>query len=670
MANAIVMVAVLVVSLGVFAWTANHRWRLMRLGPSVNRADRVGERIAATLRFAFGQKRMPRYRLAGIAHVFIFFGFLVLLLRSLILFGRAFAGGPTSRFAYWIFEDGTILGNLYTFLKDVFVVLVVLGVLVFLYYRLVARLKRMTLSFEGLLVLLIIFVMMVADVVYDGAVMVHAAGKSGELELSRWGFAGSAAAVALNGLPGGAIMPLMYAGQWTHVVLVVFFLNLLPYSKHFHVITAIPNVFSQNLAPPGRLEPLRDIEGMIEREETLGTARIEQFSWKSVLDFYTCTECGRCSDHCPATHTGKKLSPKHLTMDLRDHLYRRQSELISHSSPKQSIDLIGQVIDPEVIWACTTCRACEEECPVFISYVDKIVDLRRYVTQEKGEFPTQLQQAFTGMESVGNPYSIPPDQRMEWAKDLNVPLISEKPDAEFLFWVGCAPASDDRSKKVARALVQLMEKAGVSFAVLGPQEQCTGDAARRAGNEYLFQTLAQANVETLNGHQVRKIVTICPHCFNTLKNEYPDFGGHYEVIHHADLLAQLVAAGRLKPDQAIKTTVVYHDSCYLGRYNGIYDSPRRVLASIPGVRLVEADASRDRGMCCGAGGAQMWKEDEPGDDKVNFARTDQLIKTGATTVASACPFCLRMLSDGINLKDIENVESLDVAEALLRSVAE
>jgi Fe-S oxidoreductase len=272
------------------------------------------------------------------------------------------------------------------------------------------------------------------------------------------------------------------------------------------------------------------------------------------------------------------------------------------------------------------------------------------------------------MENTANPYNIPADQRMDWAQGLTVPLISENPDAEILFWVGCAPAADDRSKSVARAMARLMQQAGVNFACLGPEEQCTGDAARRAGNEYLFQMLAQANVETLNRYNVRKIVTICPHCFNTLRHEYVDFGGAYEVIHHTDFLADLIATGRLKPVHPVDGTFVYHDSCYLGRYNEIYDSPRRVLASIPRVRLVEAAQSRDRGMCCGAGGAQMWKEDEPGDEKVNFARTDQLVRTGANAVASACPFCMRMLSDGINLQDIKNVEQVDIAEVLLKSV--
>ncbi|MFQ5489630.1 MAG: (Fe-S)-binding protein, partial [Phycisphaerae bacterium] len=333
-------------------------------------------------------------------------------------------------------------------------------------------------------------------------------------------------------------------------------------------------------------------------------------------------------------------------------------------------DLVPEIIKPEVLWACTTCRACEEECPVFISYVDKIVDMRRYLAQESGEFPDQLQNAFRGMETTGSPYNIAADERMQWAEGLDVALISEKPDAEVLFWVGCAPAFDNRAKSVTRATARLMKLAGVDFACLGPEEQCTGDAARRAGNEFLFQMMAQANIEVLDGHKVgeKTIVTICPHCFNTLAHEYGDFGGHYKVVHHSDFLSGLVREGKLAPTHSIDRKVTFHDSCYLGRYNDIYDSPRETLTRIPGLKLLEPAETRDRGMCCGAGGAQMWKEEEAGDTKVNFVRTNQLVDTGAEVIASACPFCMRMLSDGINLQEHEGIEQKDIAELLWESM--
>jgi len=416
------------------------------------------------------------------------------------------------------------------------------------------------------------------------------------------------------------------------------------------------------------------MDGKLEREETLGIRRIDQFSWKSILDFYTCTECGRCSDHCPATKTGKKLSPKHFTLDLRDFLYNHGNNLVAGKANggarEHRKDLVDGVIDPEVLWACTTCRACEQECPVFISYVDKIVDMRRYLVQERSEFPTQLQTAFRGLESNANPWSFPSGERAKWAEGLDVKTLAEHPNAEVLFWVGCAPSFDERAKKVTRATVKLMQLAGVDFAILGTQEQCSGDPARRAGNEYLYQTFAKANVEVLNGYAVdkKKIVTSCPHCFNTLLNEYPDFGGKYQVIHHSTFLADLVAQGRLKPSRRVDKKVVYHDSCYLGRYNEVYDAPRDALRSIPGLTVLEPKATRDRGMCCGAGGAQMFKEEEPGKERVNIARTEQLLETQPDVVASACPFCMRMLTDGLAAHNRENIAQLDIAEMLLESM--
>lgn len=659
------MTLILLASLGTFAWIASRRWRLMFLTQDrVNRFDRVGERIRSVVRFAFVQERMRRYPIAGAAHLLIFAGFLVLLLRSLVLIGRGYSPG----FDLWILGEGTALGNAYAFVKDVFVLLVLAGAGVFIYYRAVARLKRMTLNFEGLLILLIIVTMMVAEMVYDGAHMVKAANARGAaFAYSPLHPAGSITALMMANLSGGALTFFEHAGFWTHISLVLIFLNLLPISKHFHIITAIPNVFLRNLDPPGRLAPIVDIEGKIEREETLGVNEIDDLPWKSILDLYTCTECGRCSDFCPATNTGKLLSPKHLTIDLRDHLYARQNELIGGNG-EPTIELVPATIKPEVLWACTTCRACEQECPVFITYVDKIVDMRRNLVMEKAEFPDELQVAFRGLESAGNPWSYPATDRMLWADGLDVPRVSDKPDAEYLFWVGCAPAFDDRAKKVTRATAQLLSLAGVSYAVLGEEEQCTGDPARRAGNEFLFQMFAQANCETLNGHSVRKIITTCPHCFNTLKNEYGDFGGKFEVVHHTDVLMQLVAAGKIKPTNRVDAKVVYHDSCYLGRYNEVYDPPRKILASIPGVQLVEAAASRDRGMCCGAGGAQMFKEEEKGDVRVNIARTKQLLATGSEVVSSACPFCMRMLTDGLGSVDRTEVQQLDVAEVLWQSV--
>ncbi len=467
------------------------------------------------------------------------------------------------------------------------------------------------------------------------------------------------------------------------------------------------------------------VEKASEQEDMLaariGYARIEHFTWKDILDFYTCTECGRCSDNCPAFTTGKILSPKHLTLDLRDQLYDRQDEFLesegaprgtidrpaaredekaegesaeggeeakSESSEQKSngeqdgstkyapIDLVPNVVHEDVLWACTTCRACEEQCPVFITYVDKIVQMRRNLVQIRGEsFPAELNKPFEGMEVNGNPWNLSRVDRKNWAEGLEISTYAEKPTAEVLFWVGCAASYDDRAKKIARATASLLGKAGVDFAILGEEETCTGDPARRAGNEYLFVMLAEANTATLNGYKeqggIKKIITTCPHCFNTLLNEYPDFGAKFEVVHHTDYLLGLVAEKKLQPKKPVNGRVAYHDSCYLGRYNDIYDSPRDILRSIPGVELVEPERwTRNKGLCCGAGGAQMWME-EQNKDRVNVKRTKQLLETGAKTIATACPFCMTMLTDGIKDQEKEGeIQNLDIVELLAQACGE
>jgi Fe-S oxidoreductase len=732
----VVMTLLLVVSWGIFAYSAVRRWRLMMVARAPdNRFDRIGDRIKSVLLYMCAQRRMPRYPLAGWAHIAVFFGFVVLLLNSLILWGRGFFG---PHFAFGLFSLHQPLGLIYAFVRDIFTVLVIAGVLVFYWNRVVVRLGRLTLNAEGVLILTIIFVMMIADLVYEGTYVNRFEGGAFMAAVPF----GSLTGRILSPLSDGAQTGLMHAGFWMHSALVLLFLNLLPYGKHFHVVTVMPNVFFRRLGPSGRVRPIVDIEGRLEREETLGAKRIQDFSWKAALDLYTCTECGRCSDQCPATRTGKLLSPKHFCIALRDHMYLREDQLIgphfyvasaprgrrgtqegtagadtsadanvgsadptyepytgdppgrphgtrdrhglAHDPDAQAIlhteDLTPAWISPEVLWACTTCGACEQECPVFITYIDKIVDLRRHLVMERGEFPEQLQQTFKGLETVGNPYSFSPEQRAEWAEGLNIPLRAEKPEAEWLFWVGCAPSFDDRSRKIARATAELLQEAGLDFAILGPEEQCNGDPARRAGNEYLFQMLAQANIETLNRYNVKKIVTTCPHCYHTLKNEYPDFGGHYELFHHTELLAQLVRQGKLRPRFPVKATIAYHDACYLGRHNDVYGAPREIISHIPGAFVAEPAESRDRGMCCGAGGAQMWKEEEHGDARVNHTRVKQLLRVlpnGGTTpstdgtkptIATACPFCMTMLTDGCRDQGFDDVQQLDVAEILHRAV--
>ncbi len=735
--NPVAMALVLIVSFAAFTVSWRRRMALLRVGDTTHesRTDQVDRRLERVWTIAFFQKKLRYYLLAGIAHQLIFVGFFVLIVRSLVLWGRGFY----PPFNLWVLEPegflGLPLGHIYAFVKDVFAILVFLGAFIFLGYRTWHPQRRMSLNFEGLAILAIYFTMMFADVLYDGAARVlHvnlaqlcAAGADAcdsATEIAAplgvapasvvWEPlhepAGSALAVLLEGTSPGLLVFLAHLGFWTHSVLVLVFMNILPYSKQFHEITAIPNVYFSDLTAPGRLRPLaKDTEALMSlvekaSEETdmsrarIGYARIEHFTWKDILDFYSCTECGRCSDNCPAYTTGKKLSPKHLTIDLRNHLYSRQAEVMALSdgvprwnpAPSAAVEdaeapapkdadaawaaknLLPDVIDPDVIWACTTCRACEEQCPVMITYVDKIVQMRRHEVMIKGDtFPTALSKPFEGMEVNGNPWNLSRMDRANWASGLDVPMASAKPDAEVLYWVGCAASYDDRAKRIARATATLLRQAGVDFAVLGEEETCTGDPARRAGNEYLFSMLAETNVATLNGYKeqggVKKILTTCPHCFNTLLNEYPDFGGKYEVVHHTDYLLGLLAERRLVPTKAVNAKVTYHDSCYLGRYNQIYEPPRDILRRIPGVELVEPETHHNKGLCCGAGGAQMWME-EQNKDRVNIKRTKQLLASGASVLSSACPFCMTMLTDGIKSEEKEaTVRQLDVVELLLES---
>jgi len=727
--NPIAMAFVIIMLNAAFAVVAKQRFELMMVGRGEMRWDRIPERIKSVVTYALMQKKMKNYPLAGAAHMLIFLGFSVLLLNTVILWGRGFV--PS--FSMFVFGHDQPLGQIYDLLKDVIAVAVIGGALVFVYYRTINRQHRMTLSGEALLILGIIITMMVADLLYNGA-MYALSPRVGELCVGmpkaalamraddafcgygkdvvapladhvgdKYGFvwhspASSIIGMAIADVPARTLVILANVGFWAHASLVLIFLNILPISKHFHIITVLPNVFTRNLDAPGRL-PLvaassEELGSMVEKafEGTPGAApvgksKIEDFTWKAILDFYTCTECGRCSDNCPAHKTGKILSPKMLTLDLRDYLYdhgdvigeEKKARANGHAPvveegaeppPSASIDLVPNIVHPDVLWACTTCRACEEQCPVMISYVDKIVEMRRNLVLIKGEFPAQLNGPFGGMEVNGNPWNLARVDRAGWADGLDIPLMSDNPKAKVLYWVGCAGSYDDRAKKVARATAALMKQAGVDFAILGQEETCTGDPARRAGNEYLFMMLAEQNVATLNGYKdqggIKTIVTTCPHCFNTLANEYPDFGAKFEVVHHSEYLAKLIADRKLSPTKSSKDKVAYHDSCYLGRYNDVYEGPRDVLSAVPGLELLEVEHwNKSKGLCCGAGGAQMFME-EQNKDRVNVKRTEQLLATGAKTVATACPFCSTMITDGLKAKSMdEEIRQLDIAEVLL-----
>jgi Fe-S oxidoreductase len=639
------------------------------------------QRVVNVLTYALGQKKMFKEKGAGIMHAFIFWGFLVLQLRTAYLMVCAFV--PDARIPF-------IHGG-YSLAKDITELVVFTMICWAAWRRLVTKPSRLTLSAEAVAILGMIGGLILSDFLLDGFALALASSPEGHdsalFIASGLSDAARAQAVAaeLAHAPVGAFFASLFSGlepttlmagqevaYWVHIGIVLVFLNLLPGSKHFHVITSVPNVLFGELGPRGALEPIQDIDN----QEKFGVSDVKDFTWKQVLDTYTCTECGRCSVNCPTTITGKVLNPKKLIVDIRDHLYAREQELLSGDRdvtgwevPKYPQTLIEDVKE-DAIWDCTTCRACSEACPVMIEHVDKIVDLRRNLVLMEAKFPKELKATFKNLESKGNPWGISPRERTAWASDLAVPELSENPDAEYVFWVGCAGAYDEKQKKVSRSLVHILREAKISFAILGESETCTGDPARRAGNEYLFQTLAKQNIEAMNeaGANKKKLVTHCPHCFNTIKNEYPQFGGQFEIVHHSVLIEELVRSGRIKPKKqpAGVSSVTYHDSCYIGRYNEVYEQPRRALSAIPGLALKEMARNRTTGMCCGAGGSRVWMEEHRG-ARINHTRVDQAVETGAETIAVACPFCNLMMNDAIGTKQIA-VQTRDVAELVWESL--
>jgi Fe-S oxidoreductase len=597
-------------------------------------------------------------------HALIFWGFVVLLLAVLEAVGQGL---------YPVFSLA-ILGPLYRpliFMQDFFVGCVILSVAYALYRRYIVRPKRLTVDRHGAIdatmILITILLIMLSMLGQNAA----------RMDLTNREEARFLTALLVPLFAGGTsdTAKMIYEiCWWTHIVLVFAFLNYLPYSKHLHVLTSIPNVYFSSTRPKGALRPINLEE---EGAEKFGVSDVEDLTWKQLLDGYTCTECGRCTASCPANLTGKLLSPRKIIVDIRKRLSEKGPSLLegkagnvsSSVTAKAEVQrtLLHDYITPDELFACTTCMACVQECPVNIEHVDAIVDMRRHLVLMESSFPPEVQSLFRNLESNANPWAFSSSSRADWAEGLNIPRMSETPHAEVLFWVGCAGSFDNRYKKVSVAFTKLMQQAQVKFAILGTEEKCSGDSARRIGNEYLAQTLMKENVATLNRYNVKKIVTSCPHCFHTLKKEYPQFGGNYDVVHHTDFLAQLLREGRIERVKGLKATLTYHDSCYLGRYNDVYDAPRKLLEAVEGIDLVEMEKAKSKGMCCGAGGGRMWMEEKEG-KRVNIERTEQALATDATVISTACPFCMTMMSDGVKAKEkTESIQVKDVCEILYES---
>ena len=651
----------------------------------------AGSELKAQLVEVFGQKKLLKWTPSGTAHFFVMWAFFILLTVYIEAYGAIIQGAITGEPDFHIPLIGTwpVLG----FLQDFIAVACLLGLVAFAAIRIknspksLGRSSRFSGSHLGgaWLVLFMIF-----NIIWTLFLARAAASANGNFPYS----SGAFVSIGLGDLlPASAVLEGI--ALLLHIGFMLVFLIIVLNSKHLHIFVAPLNVlFSRRPDGLGGAPELRvdgkpvDFEDEDLDPERLGRGKIGDTTWKGFLDFYSCTECGRCQSQCPAWNTDKPLSPKMLIIDQRDHAFKVAPYLMAAQADNQHADtdvlallekpLVGEngVIHPDVLWACTNCGACVEQCPVDIEHIDHILDMRRYQVMVESSFPSEAGVMVKNLENKGNPWGMSEMKRADWIADLDfeVEVVEDKmpEDAEYLFWVGCAGALEDRAKKTTKAVAELLHIAGVKFAVLGPMEACTGDPARRLGMEYLFNMLAQQNIETLNEAGVKKIVATCPHCFNTLANEYPQLGGTFEVVHHTQLLSKLVDEGLLTPVTPIEEKITYHDPCFLGRHNKVYSQPRDIMSKVPGVQTQEMHRHKDRGFCCGAGGARMWMEERIG-KRINTERVDEALTTNPDTVSTACPFCMVMLGDAINEKKNsgeakESLEVVDVATLLIKSV--
>lgn len=674
MIEKILMTLLILVTIGAFARRSVDLLGYVQLGsPDDRRPKDWGQVLRDQVVVVLGQRKLLQWTIPGLMHFFIFWGFVILFTTIVEAFGAVYQEG----FHIPLIGQWGPLGAL----QDFFVVAVLVSIGVAFAIRKIQRPGR----FRGSHLKEADYIL----VAITGIMVTILFTRAAEISLghfpypTEWTPVSDWVAGVFEPLSQGAREAADTVFLWWHSLIILGFLVYLTYSKHLHIITAGINVLFTSERPKGALKPMEiDLETMSE-DDTFGAAKLTDLSWKQMLDGMTCTECGRCQSQCPAWNTGKPLSPKLLIMDARDHLFesgpallaaKRTSDEAFAAAVEALPDLNPTVVEDEVIWDCTTCGACVQACPVNIEHIDAIMDMRRNLVMGESRFPKEMQSALTSMENTGNPWGQPPQARTEWMKGtskqepLEIPHISDAPDAEVLFWVGCAGAFDDRNKKVVYDFAKLMQIAGIKFAVLGPEESCTGDPARRAGAEYIYQMLAKQNIETLDGYGVRKIVTICPHCFNTIFNEYPQLGGRYEVVHHTEFLADLVKRGRLVPQKEMNETITYHDPCYLARHNDVWEGARWVIESIPGAEYQELHRHKHTTFCCGAGGARMWMEERMG-KKMNVERTDEALASASSCLATGCPFCNIMLSDGVTERHADERMSVrDVAQILLESI--
>ncbi len=633
-----------VIAVAIFAWGVYRHVRLWRAGLPENRFDHLPQRMKLVAKHALGQARTLAQAYPGIMHAIMFWGFLALFMGTVL---ATIDYDITLPLGYKLLK-----GRFYLFYEtvlDLFGLFFVIGLGMAVWRRFVVRPARIDPTARFANVLLLLFVINLSGFVIEACRLAVTQPWWAPWSPVGWALGRGMLAAGL----GDTALRATHLTVWLgHAAVSLFFIAVIPYSYFVHLVTTPLNIFFSKLTPRGEIRKIDNIE----EAESLGISKLEEFSWKRRLDFAACVECGRCQAACPAYMAGTALSPKQIIVKLKRHMYGQAPGPIH-----------GELIKPDELWACTTCMACVEECPAFIDIVDTIIDLRRYLTLSEGALPSTAPQSLQNMQRAGNPWGLPGGERLAWAQGLDVPLMEPGKPVEYLYWVGCSASYDKRNQAIARSVVAILKKAGVSFGVM-PEERCHAEVGRRLGEEYLYQTVQAENVEAMARYTFEKVITHCPHCFNTIKNEYPQFGGSYPVLHHSQVIDDLVRSGRIKPIKPLNGSVVFHDSCYLGRYNGVMDAPRRAAAAVPGLSVVDPPRARERGLCCGGGGGHMWMEIKS-EKRVNLIRTEELLATGAQTVATACPFCLAMLDLGRKVAGAEERLAVkDIGELVAESL--
>lgn len=658
-----VTAVLLVLAFGLFSYNF---WKLLQIilaGASRDVWNAYHLRLKAVIDQVVLHKKLFRQGVPGLIHFLIFWGFVILSAGTLEWMYMGLTGGGKFDFL------GRTGYGLFLLSQDWFNSFVLAAILVAFWRRLVVKPQRMRDNSSKSRADAYFILALIGGLVAT-SLLCHA------IEIQNYGDKALPSFQVFSSLLAGVLPELTTGGWiyqaswWLHLLIVLVFLNYLPFSKHLHVILAFPNVFFSKVKARGELST-PDLED--ESIEEFGAERVENLPWTSLLDAFACTECGRCNEFCPTASTGKALKPKTLMIDLRaaatrrKSLYQQNIEGNAALAALQEETLVPNTFSDQFVWDCTTCGACVEACPVMIDHVDAIVEMRRALVLNRGSNPDEATNVFRNFETSSNPWGLSEESRQDWLVQQGVPLFENSEDFDYLYYIGCAGSFDERNRKVVDSVIKLLKKAEVKFGILGKEEKCNGETARRMGNEWLAQQMMQTTVELLNGKAVKKVITSCPHCFNTLKNEYPAFGGQYEVIHHSEVLDSLIQEGRIQPKKSVSDSLTYHDSCYIGRYNDIYDQPRRALQSVSEKKLIEMPRSRDKGFCCGAGGGRMWLEETTG-TRINANRADEIIQSGAKRVGVGCPFCMTMITDGLKSKEREDIVVQDLAEVIAEAV--